>query len=264
MMTDSITDLKDLYGDDPDNLDKLHPDLKPWVHRGPVGDMLNHPLVQQMLPLWKPANLMYEEKKVRLAESEKEGNYMQSLWWYERPWRLPRLWAYYRDKQIDSTELHRLLSTMWVDSEHPSQFGKTFLQHLFKTAVAAGGLVTDVEGDPDEVSKMVLPLTTVTLFRGVSSKRDGRGLSWTKDGQRASWFATRLSKTGSGYVFGCEVEPSGIWGIFEGRGESEVVVNTRKIKNFRLLEEVEVEKKRRRGRRVGGGRHHTESQSQRN
>jgi len=232
--------LEDLYGKDPQDLSKLHPDLKPWLQEiSSLGmTMLNHPLVQQILPLWKPANAMYEAKKKQLAKAEAEGDYGHALALYERPWRLPRLWAYFRDGQINAVQLYDLLSRFWNDSEHPSQFGKRFLNTMFRTAFAAGGVVTDVQGTPEEIKRMALPLTTVTLFRGVSKRTDGRGMSWTKDASRAAWFATRLSKNGLGYVFGCEVEPDGIWGIFEDRGESEVVINPRKIKSFRLLEVI--------------------------
>ena len=209
----------------------LHDDLKPYVQDGPLGKMLQHPLVQEICGII-PAlvNERLEAKRLRVDELEQAGEWAQAIWFYERPWRLAYLALWWDTGRIDLAALRELLPSIWIDAEAP--------RHVMRTALAlfrATGFVTDIE----DGGAWALPKEPVTLYRGVGSQRAARGMSWTKAGGVAAFFARRYARAGRpGYIYETTVKPTAILGIFEGRGESEVVVNPRKLKDVHLIETI--------------------------
>ena len=215
-----MTEFTDIFGEgDPTDEMKLDPELRLWVQDGPLGRMLNHPLVQQITIMWKPANEMLRKKQERVAKLTAEGKWEAAIFFYERPYRMTTLDIWWRSQRITREQLHTILPIVWIDTEYPRQFGD-IPKRLFREARKIG-LVTDI---PDAES-FALPREPFTVYRGVNRKRDGRGMSWTKSAAIADFFALRLSRTGRGYVFACEATPDRILGLFEGRGESEVVLD---------------------------------------
>jgi hypothetical protein len=221
----------EFFGEDPQNLDKLHPELRACVvEDGPLGGpMIKHPFVNEVFfTSWKLANQQYEIKTKRVAELLLEGKHESALWFYERPWRITTFCQWWKDEEITEEQMVEMLPHVWIDCEMPSQFGTLPLQ-MFRAA----GFVTDVE-DKSEVKDFLLPKQTVTIYRGCGLGYQF-GISWTKSPGRAAWFARRFNQE-KGQVWVGEVGPQEILGIFLGRGEEEVVVDPHKVKSVRRIE----------------------------
>lgn len=206
----------DSFGDDPQNPDKLHPDLRPYYE--PKGGTLGWPMLRSPLVYsipfmsWKMANTQYEAKKQRVDELEEEGNYASAIWYYEKPYRMTYLMMWYEWGVISKAELAKILPDVWTDTEHPRQFGYRKLVKLFKEA----GYVTDA---PDHH-----PPEEPIIFRGCLPK-DMKGLSWTFNPRKADWFANRFNRKGTGKVYQARIPAKAVLGIFLGRDEDEVVVD---------------------------------------
>lgn len=85
-----------------------------------------------------------------------------------------------------------------------------------------------------------LPKGEITIWRGVNDPDDGRGISWTRDKDKAAWFAKRFArlngKDKTPAVFEATVFPENVLACFDGRGEQEVVVDPRGLRNLRRIE----------------------------
>lgn len=211
----------------PDDFDlsKLDPELRPYMRKSVFGMMLQHPLVQQLPPIHVTlANQSLRLKEKALQEAIDEGNWHQAIWWHERPWRLLYFDMWARAGRIPDEQRKELFADVWIDAESPSSYGVRRVVDLFKHV----GFTTDME----QPETFALPKQPVQLYRGVRDQKHARRVSWTKSGHKAAWFAKRYSLNGEGYVYEAMVDPKLILGIFQGRGEDEVVIDiTRLPKN---------------------------------
>jgi hypothetical protein len=94
--------------------------------------------------------------------------------------------------------------------EAPYQWGYAELVGLFRRA----GFVSDGPA---------LPTEPITVYRGVCSQRYRSGISWTTSREQARWFAKRFAFKGRGVVYSGTVAPEHVLGMFNERGECEVV-----------------------------------------
>lgn len=218
-------------GDDPVNVDKLHPVLQPWVTRHPrFGAFLNSPWVQQ-LPFysWKIANEAYDHKSAYIEELVGKGEFGHALVIYERPYRIPTFVDWIEAGSISDDEGADIWKWLWRDCEHPKQFGYAKLVKMFMRY----GFLTD--SDEDAKHPIERPTEPLTIYRGVHRASDMRGLSWTLDLSRARWFAGRLlTGRSKALTYKAVIDPKGVLARFDGRNESEVVVNPRYLREVEL------------------------------
>jgi hypothetical protein len=73
------------------------------------------------------------------------------------------------------------------------------------------------------------PTESVQIYRGCAP-RFVRRMAWTSDIQKARWFATRLWRTDA-FVYTAMIAPEGVLAMIDGKGEREIVVNPRCLKN---------------------------------
>jgi hypothetical protein len=219
-MTD-IASYFQTYGENPTDWTQLHEDLKPYYEKraGSMGwPMLRSPFVYQV-PFfsWKIANDSYLAKRRKVAELTLKGNYRHALWFYERPYRLGVMQAW-MEQGID---VRPFFAEAWRDTELPdSELAKPMYGKMFREM----GFVTDVEGLKFED----LP-SHVTVYRG-SLQRWRRGLAWTRSLATAKFFAGR---TDGAKVWETTVARKAILAWLDGRGEQEVVLRPRSIKEVR-------------------------------
>lgn len=95
------------------------------------------------------------------------------------------------------------------------------------------------------------PTEFMTIFRGTTDtpRRLARGLSWTTDLEKARWFSHRfdhllnprlgIEKSIRPTVWSAEIPPDGILALFYAQGETEVVVNPRRLRKLQLVEQTE-------------------------
>lgn len=219
-MTD-VASVLSLYGENPNDWTKLHEDLKPYYQKR-AGDlrwpMLRSPLVYQVpFYSWKIANDSYLAKRAKVIELTLKGKFHSALWFYERPYRLAIMQEWI-EQGIDVSEF---FAEAWRDTELPdSELAKPMYRRMFQHM----GFVTDVEG----LQFKDLP-SHVTVYRG-SLEKWRKGLAWTRNLGTAKFFALR---TDGAKVWETTVPRKAILAWLDGRGEQEVVLNPRSIKEVR-------------------------------
>ena len=73
----------------------------------------------------------------------------------------------------------------------------------------------------------------IEIYRGVGSKGKVRGMSWTVSRDVAEWFANRYNQNGN--VYSAKIKKEHVLAYFVGRGEQEVIVEPRFLKNVSAL-----------------------------
>ncbi len=209
-----IRKMLDVYGDDPFNVDKLHPDLQPWVFRHEViGVCLKSPFVVSV-PFfsWAMANEKHEHQKRLFDQHVASGRFDKALWFLERPFRMTYVLDWHEDGVLRGGMLREVLCDAWTDCEFPYQFGIDRLLDLFRDV----GFVHDYDDDPRLGME-----PNITIYRGQVRGMEP-GISWTTDMERAAFFARRFGAD-DGVILVGHVNTSEILAMFKGRSESEIV-----------------------------------------
>lgn len=205
-----ITDLAAMADED------ILPELEPYLMTLSEMPFIKHPLINQALPINGLVNRVYTEKKKRVAEYEENGEYGHALWLYEKPWRLDIVLMWSAAGLLDDELYRELLAQAWTDTELPHQTNKDAVVRAFQKA----GFLTDGNMPPPE--------QPLTIFRGGNRT----GLSWTMSLDKAVWFANRWKEADDQKeLWQATIRPDGVLAVFWDRGESEVVVNYRKLRD---------------------------------
>ena len=213
--------------EDSGNVERLHPDLQPWVMDGPLGKMLNHPLVQDILFVsWKRANAQYEAKLSRVHEYLVEDRFEDAIWFYERPYRLSMVDEWVRQKRLSLERAGPLLAAVWIDTELPDE---VLRQRRWVRLFRRVGFVSDGDARLDELPEHL------TVYRGAENVDCP---SWTTDLAVARWFAHRFR--GPGAVFMALIPKAGVLAVLDGRGEHEVVVDPRLLQEIKEVTDGDV------------------------
>ena len=160
-----------------------------------------------------------EDRDQQTAEEELDDLLMTT----NRGDRMSKILEWYSPGQLSRDELRNLLVDWWSDVQEPSAYEAGELLELFWEA----GFVTDTEG-------VTRPTTALTVYRGATP--DGvQGMAWTLDREKAAWFARRgrLIGEAESRVYAAEIPPQGVLGIFNERGEREVVVDPFSLQDIR-------------------------------
>lgn len=124
---------------------------------------------------------------------------------------------------LSKEDFSELLSYFWIHSEHPNEdpnLSRSRLLRMFKSADPKHLM------DEAEYAKFLALPDLVQVYRGVTSKNKKdleKALSWTLDPEIAKWFAHRYGENGE--VWMGFVPKKHIYACFDGRGESEVIVD---------------------------------------
>lgn len=230
-MQERVSELQEWMGDDPFNIERLHPHLRPWVDDSGSFLMLKHPLVYSVAPIHQMVNRAYEVKYGQLRQAFRDKDWRQLLWLYERPYRMPRLTWLWDHGKLSLPELRDLLASFWIDCEMPEANQDDPLE-LFRAA----GFTLDNEEAwsklPDEF----------TVYRGVDWHWEltETGPSWTLDYGIARHFAYRLGgDEREGAVFSYPCRKDEILAYLTGRGEEEVILDFTNESDLERIEEIE-------------------------
>lgn len=213
-MTDFMEDMKAMQ------VETLHPDLEAWVEEdGPMGAMLRHPLVYDMMVRATPglANRSYEYKKQRLVEAEAEKDWRTCIFLHERPYRFRALIDYTVGRDLDGfiyplnmfPEYCDLATDVWIDSENIEQHIEDW------NALLQNGAGLWLGGDEGKRAFDALP-DPIPAWRG--------GIvgdwSWTTEPKVAEFFSRR-----SGYPMRHAMIPKAdVFGYLLDRHEAELMV----------------------------------------
>ena len=133
-------------------------------------------------------------------------------------------------ESLSLTDFSMLLGRFWTEEENPNgdvNVPVSLSARWFKS--------TDKQAlmyDDEYKTYKDLP-ETFTVYRGVTPGRNPDGMSWTRDLSKADWFSRRF---GDGYVLEGIANKKDVLAFFSRRGEEEVVIEAKKVKNKKDLQ----------------------------
>lgn len=123
---------------------------------------------------------------------------------------------------LDDNDFAYLLRECWTRTERPSSDCNVKIADFIRFFKKADKKMLMEETDYLKFQELE---DMVTVYRGVSGDYASRGISYTLDLDKAEYFATRWRDEGSIYTM--QVPKKKILAYFDGRCESEVVVDIR-------------------------------------
>ena len=209
----------------------LNPALRPYIIEGtPLGQMINHPLIQEIAyrkELNAFINERYRHKLAALDQAIRERAWMSVICLHERPYRLNALLGH--AGHMNHVEYWEAVGYAWTDSENIWQN----YEHWRSLWECPRPSKHSCMGDDEQTGLAKLP-QVMTVYRGIHakgiSKRGKRkGLSWTLDREKARWFASRWKQEPQKILEGT-VKKSHVHAHFLGRGELEIVATEVHVK----------------------------------
>jgi hypothetical protein len=228
------------------DLNGLHPELTPHVMQAPLGRGIYHPLVFVrgidhpffLQPIegctnWiEYANYCLAQKQAMIGQAVAERDWHTYIFAHERPHRFDAIRTIIAEGHASIDDLWTVIGDAWSDSENIWKFSNDWLM-LWQTKSRKRHLVMDKE---DLAVWRSLP-DRLTIYRGVGSENDWDaeeeciwGLSWSLDRQQAVWFAHRsASGRKCPFIATASIRKRHCFAYFDGRKESEIVVNPAKL-----------------------------------
>lgn len=124
---------------------------------------------------------------------------------------------------LSKEDSSKLLRTVWIESENPSQDPNVSVRTLVSWFKSADKQFLMTE---EEFAAYTAFPEEVEIFRGVAVGRNPDGLSWTPKREVAEWFAHRFDKEGlKGYIKKATIRKENVLAYF--LTESEVVACVR-------------------------------------
>ena len=114
---------------------------------------------------------------------------------------------------------------LWQDNRD-AEVSHTQLTEMFRHSDPAALM------DEAEQAQLAELDDTVTVYRGVTTINSDNllALSWTLDYETADWFARRFDEDGT--VYKAQIDKEHIFALFNGRDESEVVLDPKYLKDI--------------------------------
>lgn len=189
----------------------------------------------RMLDLMKPDDLQLWQKEMEQV-IRKITDPMLLLSRISKGYRLA--FIKYVNDYLSIEDLSRLLRFAWRSVEFPNQdpnFSHSQLCQLFKECSKKLLMHKEELATYNKLPK------TIHIYRGVTSgkEKDIMSLSWTTDHDMAVWFSKRFGN--KGFVCEADIAKEDILTYWDIQGESEVIVDPRKLQNVRE-ELIETEK----------------------
>lgn len=133
-------------------------------------------------------------------------------------------------ESLSLTDFSMLLGKFWTEEENPNgdvNVPVSLSARWFKSADKQALMYDDEHKTYKDLPE------TFTVYRGVTPGRNPDGMSWTRDLSKADWFSRRF---GDGYVLEGIANKKDVLAFFSRRGEEEVVIEAKKVKNKKELQ----------------------------
>lgn len=133
-------------------------------------------------------------------------------------------------ESLSLTDFSMLLGKFWTEEENPNgdvNVPVSLSARWFKSADKQALMYDDEYKTYKDLPE------TFTVYRGVTPGRNPDGMSWTRDLSKADWFSRRF---GDGYVLKGIANKKDVLDFFSRRGEEEVVIEAKKVKNKKELQ----------------------------
>lgn len=158
---------------------------------------------------------------------EKSGSIDEILLLITKPYRLQFLDII--QKGLSPDEMGRLLAGVWVGNECPNNdvIPLSTIIKWFKNASKQSLMYADefayYDSLPDEF----------TVYRGIGSESNKKGISYTLSLEKAEWFANRFQK--KGYVLTGTAKKKDVIAYFNRREEQEILIEPKKIASLHKM-----------------------------
>lgn len=133
-------------------------------------------------------------------------------------------------ESLSLTDFSMLLGKFWTEEENPNgdvNVPVSLSARWFKSADKQALMYDDEYKTYKDLPE------TFTIYLGVTPGRNPDGMSWTRDLSKADWFSRRF---GDGYVLEGIANKKDVLAFFSRRGEEEVVIEAKKVKNKKELQ----------------------------
>ena len=186
-------------------------------------------------------NLLQNREALRKWQKNMEdtiqncSNFSAIMTLINKPYKLAFIKSAYYDISINT------LSEIWGDTwpaleriTNNEVFTEGQMVSIFKRCVPA------ILMSEDDLRVFESLPSKITVYRGIQDIAENlKGMSWTLSIEKAKWFSERWSKGGkSGGVYKVTVDKANVLAYFGNRGEQEIVVDPRCLKD---IEKVETE-----------------------
>ena len=127
-----------------------------------------------------------------------------------------------------------ILADAWMRSENPNRDANVSRKQLVEMFMDANPKYLMDNNERLQLSE--LP-DVVTIYRGVTpyNEKNIRALSWSLDYDTANWFAHRYGEDGT--VYQAQIPKAHILALFNGRNESEIIVDPKYLKEIEQMPE---------------------------
>ena len=141
----------------------------------------------------------------------------------------------YVKQYLSEQDFAETLAECWVREEQPNMnpnFTKAELTGMFKRADKKHLMSETGYRKWKEMPERV------TVYRGVTgyNGKNIRALSWTMSCKTAKWFAGRFKEQGK--IYQAEIDKKHILAYIDQRGESELIVDPKYLKNVEMVEDL--------------------------
>lgn len=185
---------------------------------GPLGMMIDHPLVKEIM-YYEPFNYSYNEqlrlKKEKTAEALTKKDWHGFIWWHERPYRLNAFLKVMN--QMSHEQYWETLREVWTDSENIWQNQSTWEELLLAPIKGQEYFMT-----AEERAYLASLPEVLTIHRGYN--KSPRGFSYSLSKTKARWFANRFNQQGK--IKTIRVKKSEVFAYVDSRNEKEIIYLT--------------------------------------
>ena len=138
----------------------------------------------------------------------------------------------FAEPYLSRADLSELLADAWIRSENPNMDANVTKKDLVAMFNQADKSVLMSLEERIRLSELD---DIITIYRGVTpyNAKNVRALSWTTNIKKAEWFANRFGQRGT--VYKTQISKSKVLAYFMGRGESEIIVNPKELKNLQAI-----------------------------
>jgi hypothetical protein len=211
--------------------EELHPDLQPYLddsdRRFPI---VHHHFFNGVITpgYCRRVNRIYLTIKEEYEEAAKQRDYRRMIDLVETPYKME--WLEKLAPEMSDADYWAALGVWYTEQEF---FDQAQLRRLFAVDRPYREHLMDEE---DRAALAQLP-ETFEVHRGYG--KTANGWSWTIDRDKAIWFAQRFAGVSSDkppMLATGSVDRSAVVAYFGGRGESEIVVDPKKVKRVTKTE----------------------------
>lgn len=144
------------------------------------------------------------------------------------------VFLHYAKSYLSEKDFSEMLCSAWISAENPNSdinVSPSELLELFSYA--------DPEYlmDDNEQKQLAALDSPVTVYRGVTSfnAENIRAMSWSLDYDKAEWFSKRFGEEGT--VYEAKIPKDHILALFNGRNESEIILNPNYLEEIQEIGE---------------------------